>query len=488
MTLALTRRSMLAAATAAPALIAFPAMAQDGPLDAIGRRLVAAINDPALDGAGLADLVASRSLQRRSAGDWLEQFARVRAASGGLEYVSSRQGPREVLVTVRTVRQGVERDLTTFASTAEPGRITDLFLLPRPRPYPRPLIAGPVPRPVLKTAIADRIAWAVEHDDFSGAVLVVAPDGAVLHEQAAGMANRDFSAPVAPDTRFNLGSADKMFTAVMAGGLIAEGRLGLDTRAVEVVPGFAGATGADAVTVRHLLTHTAGLGDMWSRPGYDRRDPNATVTELVRHFAGQPLLFEPGRGVAYSNEGFVLLGAVLEGATGETWYDLLARRVYAPAGMERSGHFTLDETVAGRAVGYRYLESDSLGIEGRRPNGGFLGWRGNSCGGGYSTTADMTAFLRALSSGRLVPDAITEMLTGPAPGGLPDYGMGFERRVVAGRTLIGHNGGGPNSGIDGESFIVRETGWALSVLGNYDAPFAGTLARDLGTMLAAQDG
>ena len=84
-------------------------------------------------------------------------------------------------------------------------------------------------------------------------------------------------------------------------------------------------------------------------------------------------------------------------------------------------------------------------------------------------------------------DQLADFVT-PQPGGLSNYGRGFQVRPVAGRTLVGHGGGGPRSGIDGSHAVVWEPGWTLSILGNYDAPFTGEMSRDIGRWLAMQDG
>ena len=115
-----------------------------------------------------------------------------------------------------------------------------------------------------------------------------------------------------------------------------------------------------------------------------------------------------------------------------------------------------------------------------------MGWRGNSCGGGYCTARDVTRYLQALRAGKLSAPGQAEQFTAPAPGGLPDYGMGFTCMKLGERTVRGHSGGGPHSGINMDDGIVWETGWAFAVMSNYDAPFAQAIGADLGRLLAAQ--
>lgn len=97
----------------------------------------------------------------------------------------------------------------------------------------------------------------------------------------------------------------------------------------------------------------------------------------------------------------------------------------------------------------------------------------------------MTAYLRPLRNGQMLDRAVLDQMVAQQSGGLREYGLGFSVEPVApGRTLIGHGGGGSHSGIDGMNGIIWETGWAFSLLGNYDAPFAGTVADDIAALCA----
>ena len=228
---------------------------------------------------------------------------------------------------------------------------------------------------------------------------------------------------------------------------------------------------------------------MRSHPPYqrDKQKPFERVSQLLPLFAAEPLQFEPGTAANYSNEGYVTLGAVVEKISGMSWFDYVRARVFAPAGMTDTGWPSLDEVAPGRAVGYRFGEDDPLGFGKRRPNWTFLGYRGNSCGGGYSTARDMIRFLQALRAGKLLRPETVEMMTAEHSGGIGRYGMGFQRYTVGGRTVRGHDGGGAASGINSDAKMLWETGYAYAVMGNYDAPFAEAVGDDIATMLAAQE-
>lgn len=412
-------------------------------------------------------------------------YGAIAALSGGFDLVAADRRERTLWLTLRARRQQVERSVRVRIDRDDPTRLYDVSASPTPTPYLEAPPSGPITPARLAELVEKRIAFAAMRDEFSGACRVVSPTGEVAFEKAYGLASRTPDVPNTLATRFNLGSADKSFTALLAARLVDEGRLSFDTTLAEVLPDYPSPDFARACTIRHLITHTAGLGMLFDRPDYQRLKPFTRMAELFPAFAVAPPAFAPGTAAAYSNEGFVVLGAVIEAVTGESWYDLVAAHIYAPAGMRSSGHFLTNDLPAGVATGYRYHEDDHLGLSPRRANDDFRGYRGNSCGGGYSTVADMTAYLAALRAGRILPRTVVDPMVTPAPGGIGEYGMGFLVRPLApGRTLVGHGGGGPHSGIDGMSGIVWETGWAVSIIGNYDSPFAGTIASDITAMLA----
>ena len=483
----MSRRRLLAGSAAAFAAVPVFAGAQPGPSGAADGFIGAVNGGDAERERWIADWMSPAGLRRTNREDILKMFADLQRESGGLDLVSAGPGQRGLVLIVRARRGGFQRAVDLRMDRDDTSHVFGVPDVPMPTPYDQPLLTGPVGRQALKAALERRIAYSASRDEFSGVVRVVDPAGNVLLEASVGQADRAAGAANAPDWRYHLGSADKSFTAILVGQLIEQGKLSFDTTVAEVMPDYANKSAARKITVRHLLTHSAGLGDLFSRPGYEREKPIRRVSELVPCFWAAAPEFEPGSKAAYANEGFVLLGAMIERVTGRPWWDELADHVYAPTGMVHSGHFIKGEPVARRAVGYRFAPGDVLGLGPRHANDDFIAYRGNSCGGGYSTVGDMTGYLLALRAAKLLSPAMAERMTARNEGGLRDYGMGFQHVAVNGRTIRGHSGGGPFSGINGDSGIVWETGWSYSVLGNYDAPFAQTLGADIARMLAAQD-
>jgi D-alanyl-D-alanine carboxypeptidase len=282
------------------------------------------------------------------------------------------------------------------------------------------------------SAYADELAG---DDEFAGAVLV-ARHGKVLLEQAWGLADRDAGTPNTPDTKFRLGSMNKLFTAVATLQLVESGMLALDDTIGEHLPDYPNKEVAAKVTVRHLLTHTGGTGDIFG-PEFERhRLKLREHDDYVRLYGLRGLLHEPGERFEYSNYGFILLGALIEAVSGESYYDYVHEHVFRPAGMTATGSLPESHEVPKRAVGYM----KPFGADTWRPNTGWLPWRGMAAGGGYSTVGDLLRFAEALRSGKLISKESLEAATRPYK---QQYGYGFGVQGEGRFRSYGHGGGAP---------------------------------------------
>jgi beta-lactamase family protein len=123
-------------------------------------------------------------------------------------------------------------------------------------------------------------------------------------------------------------------------------------------------------------------------------------------------------------------------------------------------------------------------LDPRHPNYMFLGWRGNACGGGYSTAPDILRFANALKTYKIVGPQFTKEFT-KQQGKMRNYGLGFEVEEFNGKRVVGHTGGGPNSGVNCALKIFWDQDETVIVLGNYDAPAAQDLASDIAMFLAS---
>ena len=314
-------------------------------------------------------------------------------------------------------------------------------------------------------ALSARAEELAASDEFSGAVLV-ARDGDVLLRRAWGRANREAGSRNTPDTKFRISSMNKMFTAVATLQLVEAGKLALDDPIGKHLPNYPNEEVASKVTVRHLLTHTGGTGDIFG-PDFDQnRLKLREHSDYVKLYGWRGPRHEPGARYEYSNYGFVLLGALVEKVSGMSYYDYVLDKIFRPAGMMSTDSRPETENVPGRAVGYW------------RPRGAWerntetLPWRGTSAGGGYSTVGDLMRFAQALESGNLISTEMVDEATRPQE---LQYGYGFDARGDGRLRSYGHGGGGP--GMNGELRVFPESGYVVVSLGNLDPPTASQLVE-----------
>ena len=286
---------------------------------------------------------------------------------------------------------------------------------------------------------------------------------------ASGKADRERGIANTVETRFRVGSMNKMFTAVATLQLVEAGKLALDDPVGKHLRGYPNSDVATKVTVRHLLTHTGGTGDIFG-PEYDRnRLQLREHADYVRLYGSRAPDFPPGARFAYSNYGFVLLGAIIEAVGGESYYDYVREHVFGPAGMTSTDSLPESEEVPNRSIGYMR----SCPAAPWQPNTDWLPWRGTAAGGGYSTVGDVARFADALASHKLLSPASTELLTTGkvALGPGISYAFGFvDSRDKDGNGAVGHSGGAP--GMNGDLRIYPKSGYVVVVLANFDPPAA----------------
>jgi len=403
--------------------------------------------------------------------DHLDFFRRVRRASGGLEFYAIRtyEQPRRAGELVAILRQkltGGWRGLMMQVESEPPHRIAGLTISPARPPTDLPP-APKLTRPELIEELQRFIERLVTADVFSGAVLL-AKDGEVWFKGAWGQASKDFDIPNKVDTKFNLGSINKSFTAVAIAQLAERGKLSLaDPVSKYLGPDWLPREVADKITIEHLLTHTAGLGSYFNDTFMAGSRERFRVVDDYKPLVEATLAFEPGTRYAYSNTGFLLLGAVVEKVSGGSYYDYVRKNIYTPAGMTNSDCYDLDRPVPNLAVGYTWA-ADDVG-EHWETNLFKHVIRGGPAGGGFSTVEDLLRFDQALRTNKLVkPETAARMWTPSAQSGGQGqgYGHGFAIRGTPGNRVVGHSGG--FAGISARFDMYLDAGCTVVVLCNYD--------------------
>jgi CubicO group peptidase (beta-lactamase class C family) len=313
-----------------------------------------------------------------------------------------------------------------------------------------------------------------DRDEFSGVVLL-AKNGKPFFHQAYGLANKDLGVPNRPDTKFNIGSINKMFTQMAIAQLLQQGKLGLDDTIRKHLPDYPGPA-ADRITIQQLLTNTSGLGDIFGER-YDAtpKDRLRELSDFLPLFVSDPMLFEPGTRRRYSNAGYVVLGLLIEKVSGQGYHDYVRERIFAPAGMTNSDAYPQDAVVPNRAVGYTREGPQGPTPGPFRPNLYALPARSSSAGGGYSTAEDLLAFDAAVRGEKLLSPELTDwFLTDksrpPAPAG----------SAAKGRARSGGGGfAGGTAGVNAVLEMDLDTGYTIVVLSNYDPPAAQKIAKSL---------
>ena len=344
------------------------------------------------------------------------------------------------------------------------GKVASLAVNPARPPSDLPKAEALTPEQIAEGlgGFADRLA---ARDAFSGTVLL-AKDGKVLMTKAIGIANRDFDVPVTLDTKFNLGSMNKMLTAVACLQLVEQGKLSLD----DPISKYLGEDWLPKVDkskakVRHLLTHTSGLGSYFTEE-FDRssRALYRTVDDWKPLVRNETLAFEPGTQWSYSNTGMLIAGAVVEKASGTDYYDYVRAHVTGPAGMTSTDCYETDKANRKLAVGY----DKEIGADGSVTwhNNLYLHVvRGGPAGGGYSTVEDLFRFDQALRAETLVKRESLDQLWRTYPELSSErYGLGFfvERSAVG--TIVGPSGG--FNGISAVLSMYLDDGYTIAVMSN----------------------
>jgi CubicO group peptidase (beta-lactamase class C family) len=292
----------------------------------------------------------------------------------------------------------------------------------------------------------------VTADEFSGAVLI-ARNGKPFFQKAYGLASKEYNVANRPDTKFNLGSINKIFTQVAIGQLAEQGKLSFDDPMAKYLDDYPNREAAAKVTIRHLLSMTSGIGDFFGDK-FDAtpKDRLRTLKDFVPLFANEPLQFEPGTKQQYSNGGYVLLGAKV---SGQSYYDYVREHIFKPAGMENTDYFEADAPMQNLASGYTRRENAGGA---RRNNIYTRPARGSSAGGGYSTAEDLLRFANAIQSGKL-------------------HKANFAKSGQEAGNDLGIAGGAP--GINALLEADSSNGYTIIVMSNYDPPTATSVGKQI---------
>lgn len=287
-----------------------------------------------------------------------------------------------------------------------------------------------------------------------------------------GFADLENSIPFTATTVHRLASVSKTLTAVAAMQLAEKGALDLEAPIQKYCPAFPAK--AQPISTRMLLGHLSGIRHYAKGEDFDSTHHYDGIADSLKAFQADPLLHDPGTEFKYSTYGYVVLGCVVEGASGMRYADYVRDRIAKPAGMERTrtdDHYAI---IPGRARPYQHLENGELG------NANLADTSNKVPGGGMVSTAmDLARFAIALETGRLLkPETFAKMqvpMKTKEGKDSPYFGWSISER--AGKKVLAHSGS--QQGTATYLLMIPESGFAISVISNTEGVSMGTLANEI---------
>jgi D-alanyl-D-alanine carboxypeptidase len=304
----------------------------------------------------------------------------------------------------------------------------------------------------------------LEKENNLSGVILIAKDGKTILNEAYGFSNLADKIPNKLDTKFNLASMNKMFTAIAIMQLMEKGKISLQDNVGKYLTDYPNKTVADSVTIHHLLTHTSGMSNFWEEYFQMPKEKFKDVADYLSLFVKKDLVFKPGSKTLYSNSGYMVLGLIIEKVSGINYFDYVKEYIYRPTNMLNTDAYELFDVVPNLATGY-VMSTEKPGQW--TNNIGLSLAKGTPAGGGYSTADDLMKFSNALQNSKLLNKENTDLCTkGKVKYRDGLYGYGFLDEIVNGHRIIGHSGG--HVGIANEFMIYTDLGYTVIILTNGD--------------------
>ena len=346
------------------------------------------------------------------------------------------------------------------------------------------------PKPISDEEITGKLEKCLlqleKDNEFSGVVLL-AKNGQPVVKRAVGKASIAYEISNSTDTKFNLASVGKIFTGVAITQLAEQGKLKIDDTIDKYLPeGWLPNDISGKIQIKHLLTHTSGLGDYFS--DIYKQCEIQVFRELNDYkplvYKSQPA-FEPGIRFSYSNTGYLLLGAIIESVSGEEYFQYLTNHIFIPTGMKNTCGFAKDQPVKNRATGYTkiwqnedFTFTDHMGTR-------IL--KGCPSGGIYSTAEDLLQFDIALRNHKLLSLEYTQLLfTGFPELNASFHSTGFFLSDNRSGKTASHSGDG--SGVNCQYKMHLDSGYTIIVLSNFSPPSANIVANVIDQLMMQKTG
>lgn len=315
----------------------------------------------------------------------------------------------------------------------------------------------------------DFIRAEMRRQNIPGLSVVVLKHGGVIKAEGYGLANIKLRIPATPETVYKIASVSKQFVAAGIMRLVQDGQLGLGDPISKYLEGTPATW--NGITIRHLLTHTAGL--VREAPGSDPFKVQSDA-DVIRTAYPLPLRFAPGEKWEYSNVGYFALAEVIRKAAGRPWSEYLRDKIFRPSGMNSTYPTNTKERVPNRALGY--VDNDALRDADEwpalRPSGAFL-----------STVLDLAKWDATLYTDNVLSDSTRRQMWTPVTlndGSSYPYGFGWMFADVRGHRLVHHPGGMPGARADIARFV--DEGLTIIVLMNLNDVDIDAVVRGVATL------
>lgn len=275
--------------------------------------------------------------------------------------------------------------------------------------------------------LANYMQAQVEVNNFSGTVLV-SKNGSVLLKKAYGLADYEWNIKNTPDTKFQLASVTKQFTAAAVLQLVEKGKLSLDDKLSKFLPDY---PKADSVTIHMLLSHSSGLAMGFKELATSTMSVDSAYVEIKK----MPYEFSPGTKTAYSNIGYYLLAKIIEIVSGEKYAVFLKKNIFEKAGMKNTGVSNNDSIIPKKAKAYYRTEKGFI-------HNPYINWEVNKGHDGvYSTVEDLALWDKALYGTTILSEEMKKLMF--TPYNFENWGYGFIINPFYnhGHQLIAHDGG-----------------------------------------------
>lgn len=306
-----------------------------------------------------------------------------------------------------------------------------------------------------------------------GVSVAVVKDGGLVLAKGYGLANVELSVEATADTVYQLASVTKTFTATAIMMLARDGKLSLDDKIAERLSDLPEAW--RDVTIGNLLNHTSGIKSYTDVKDFHKMTrKDFAQREILDLVANEPLEFQPGEKMNYSNTGYFLLGMLIERVTGKPYREFMDERIFQPLGMTHTRANDLGAVIPNRADGYSWNGKELRNGEYVSPTQPF------AAGMLVSTVGDLAKWDAAIAGRTLLDESTLEQMWKPTPlndGGESGYGLGWQTSKVNGRRRISHGGGIPGFSTEFERY--PEDGLTVIVLTNAEGGHAETLARGI---------